>query len=254
MKPARVTEASEAVPEFSADPASCVIRIERSAYGRRVVLEDVALSLHAGNVVGLFGHNGAGKTTLVRTAFGLVRTWTGEVVVGGKKLSAAGPLDRLRAGLAYVPQDHGVFPDLSVAEHFDLSRAGGRLGRREHQDSAAEILDLLPALKDKWHQRAGELSGGQRQLLSIGRSLLPRPRFMFLDEPSLGLAPNLVEDIMEFIRNLAVTRGMGVLLVEQNVHQALRAVDEVYVLRSGRTVARHAAADLADSDTLWELF
>jgi branched-chain amino acid transport system ATP-binding protein len=234
--------------------ASCVIRIDGASYGRRVALEDVPLCLHAGQGGGLFAHNGAGKTTAVRTAFGLVRAWTGEVTVDGKKLSAVGPIGRLRAGLAFVPQDHGVFPDLSVAEHFDLSRSGGRLGRLEHQDAAAEVLELLPALKDKWRQRAGALSGGQRQLLSIGRSLLPRPRFLFLDEPSLGLAPNLVEDIMEFTRRLASSKGIGVLLVEQNVHQALQVVDEVYVLRSGRIAAHQSAANLANSDSLWELF
>lgn len=245
---------TEAGADHDAETGACAIRIEWAAYGRRVVLEDVGLTMQPGQVIGLFGHNGAGKTSVLRTAFGLVRNWSGEVSVDGRKLPLSGPIGRLQAGLVLVPQGHGIFPDLSVAEHFDLSRAGGRLSREEYRDITAEVLELLPILKNQWRQPAGELSGGQRQMLSIGRSLLSRPRFLFLDEPSVGLAPNLVEDIMRFTGQLASSRDIGILLVEQNVHQALSAVEEVYVLRSGRIVAHRSAADLANSETLLDLF
>ncbi|HWI42449.1 MAG TPA: ATP-binding cassette domain-containing protein [Nocardioides sp.] len=197
-----------------------------AGYGRTMVLHDVDLAVPLGGAVALMGHNGAGKTTLLRVAVGLLGVRSGRVLLDGEDVTRQRPSARVRRGLGYVPQGQLTFPQMTTLENLQLVTA--------EQSAIDEVLDLFPALADLLGRRAGLLSGGQRQQLSIARTLLTRPRMLILDEPTEGIQPNVVTEIERVIVDLTRRGDLSVLLVEQHVGFALRSTGSYYVLESGR--------------------
>jgi branched-chain amino acid transport system ATP-binding protein len=225
-----------------------------AGYGGRAVLADVSMRLHAGEVVCLIGHNGAGKSTLLKTLYGLVQSEDGTVLVDGAATSTRLPVDMARAGIALVPEGRGVFPQLSVADNFRLGLSAIEVEKTERHERVEEVLELLPAIKSFISRRAGTLSGGQQQMVSIGRALLGRPRCLLMDEPSIGLAPKLFHDLITPIRELQRRAGLGILLVEQNLKEAFRVSDRVIAMKSGAIVLESTPAELTDHRQLMELY
>ncbi|MBN6039188.1 ABC transporter ATP-binding protein [Amycolatopsis sp. 195334CR] len=220
-----------------------------TSYGAVRALDAVSLSTKDGAITAVLGANGAGKTTLLRTIGGLVTPDSGRVRFDGNDVTGW-PADRLtRSGLVHVPESGGVITELTVEENLRL----GALWRRDRADRAAalrEVLDLFPPLAERRGKLAATLSGGERQMLAIGRALMGRPRLLLLDEPSLGLAPLVTLRILQVIEDLRAATGLTVLLVEQNARSALSVADHGFVLSLGRVVATDRAEDLLADDQL----
>ena len=218
-----------------------------SGYGRVEVLRGVSLAVRADEIVALLGSNGAGKTTLNHTVCGLLPAWGGHVRFDGQDLTGAHYRAVVLAGLIQVPEGRRIFPNLSVAENLALgcfTRARAR--RAANQD---KVLAIFPRLAERLGQQAGTMSGGEQQMLAIGRGLMAEPRLLILDEPSLGLSPLLVEQLFGLIRRLH-GEGLAVLLVEQNVGQSLEIADRAYVLENGSLRFAGRPAELLASPDL----
>jgi branched-chain amino acid transport system ATP-binding protein len=215
-------------------------------YGPVRAVDSVSLEVSEGSVTAVLGANGAGKTSLLRTITGLVPASGGRVTLDGKRIDGRPVEDIVRRGLAHVPEGRGVIAELTVEENLRL----GGLWRGKKAAPLQEIYDLFPRLEERRAQAASGLSGGERQMLSIGRALVGRPTVLLLDEPSLGLAPLLVAQIMERIRGLADTLGLAVLLVEQNARSALSISDRGVVLNLGRVVVEEDAKRLAADEAM----
>jgi branched-chain amino acid transport system ATP-binding protein len=215
-------------------------------YGAIQALHGVSISVEPGEIVTLIGANGAGKSTTLRAVSGLVKPSGGRIAFDGKDLGGLAPHKILRLGLAQVPEGRGIFPNLTVDENLDLG-AFVRKNRKEVEGDRERAFGLFPRLKERLNQRAGTLSGGEQQMLAIGRALLARPRLLLLDEPSLGLAPQLVQTIFKIIREINAS-GTTIFLVEQNAHMALRVAHRAYVLEVGSVVMAGDAKQLAASD------
>jgi branched-chain amino acid transport system ATP-binding protein len=215
-------------------------------YGAVRAVNDVSLKVTEGTITAVLGANGAGKTTLLRTISGLVRPSTGTIRLGDEDITRLPVEEIVRRGVAHVPEGGGVISELTVEENLRLAA----VWKRGDSASPEEIYGLFPRLQERRTQPASRLSGGERQMLSIGRALVPRPRALLLDEPSLGLAPLLVAQIMALVRRLADTLGLGVLLVEQNARSALSVANRGLVLNLGRVVADQAPKELAADERL----
>jgi branched-chain amino acid transport system ATP-binding protein len=215
-------------------------------YGPVRAVDHVSLHVAAGSVTAVLGANGAGKTSLLRTITGLVRPTSGRVSFEEEDITALAVEDIVRRGVAHVPEGRGVIAELSVVENLRL----GGLWRGRDAAPLDEIYELFPVLQQRQKQSASQLSGGERQMLSIGRALMARPRALLLDEPSLGLAPRLVGQIMGMVRNLADNFGLAILLVEQNARSALSIADRGVVLNLGQVVADQESALLAADERL----
>jgi branched-chain amino acid transport system ATP-binding protein len=218
------------------------------AYGQIQALKGVSLAVAAGELVAIVGGNGAGKTTLLLTISGLLRPLRGSIRYGQADLTRMPPHEIVRAGIAHCPEGRQIFARLSVAENLALG-AYNRRDRREVEQDRAWVESLFPRLTERWRQPAGTLSGGEQQMLAIGRALMSRPRVLLLDEPSLGLAPLLVERIFDTLQMLR-ERHVTMLLVEQNAYQALRVADRAYVLETGRIILEGPARDIADHEAV----
>jgi branched-chain amino acid transport system ATP-binding protein len=243
---------SEAPATVAARIAVAVTDVS-SSYGGREVLSNVSLDVVEGEVLCLVGHNGAGKSTLLKLIFGLHRPSSGSIWLRGRQVVPA-PAAMAGEGLAYVPEGRGIFPGLSVNEIFRLALWSADVKGGEAAARIDEVTGLLPRLRDFWSKRAGELSGGQQQMVSIGRALLSRPSILLLDEPSIGLAPKLFQDLIAPVRALQQQRGLSILLVEQNVGEAFTISDRVAVMKSGQIIFRGVPGDLTDRARLMELF
>lgn len=218
------------------------------SYGAVRALSDVSLAVPRGEVTAVLGANGAGKSTMLRTLAGLVRPRTGTFELDGRSLTGMGPEDIVRAGMALVPEGRSTIPELTVEENL---RLGGmwRSSAERHQ-SISQVFDLFPVLAERRKRRAHTLSGGERQQLAIGRALMCDPTCLLLDEPSLGLAPLIVTQILELVRGLATQSNLAVLLVEQNAVTALRVASTGIVLNLGQIVKVGAAEEIAADDEL----
>ncbi len=221
-------------------------------YGGKPVLMDVSIALKPGEVLCLIGHNGAGKSTLMRTLFGLIKPSSGRMEVDGQVLAAHLPSQLADLGIALMPEGRGIFPSLTVEEIWRLGLA--RIAKAERAERIDWVLSVLPPVKGFYTKRAGLLSGGQQQMVSIGRALLGQPRCLIMDEPSIGLAPKLFQDLMQPIRALQQARGMSILLVEQNVREALKVSDRVVVMKAGRMVSEALPSELDDNAALMDMY
>ncbi len=209
-------------------------------YGEAHVLHDLSLTLAPGQVLCLLGRNGAGKTTTLKAIMGLVRPRAGSIKLDGQELTTRRAHEIPRLGIAYVPQGRGLFPYLSVAENLKI----GLLVRGRGDEALGWIFELFPALKERLRQRAGTLSGGEQQMLSMARALCAEPRYLLLDEPTEGLMPILVQTLLDTIHIMS-TRHVGVLLVEQKIDAALRVADAVALMEHGRVRYQAAPGELA---------
>ncbi|MGE5135772.1 MAG: ABC transporter ATP-binding protein [Gemmatimonadota bacterium] len=238
-------------------PAGDILTAEglSAGYGKKQVLHDVSLRVARGEAVAVLGHNGAGKTTLLRAVFGLLPPWDGRITFEGGPAGRASASASVRSGMAMIPSERFVFADLSVADNLRLGALtvpGGR-ARDARLDAAYETF---PLLKERSRQLAGTMSGGQQRLLSLAMALMTEPRLLLLDEPSLGLAPALAQSVLRQVKGLVSSRGMSVILLEQNVVSALELASRVYVMRSGRIILEESAQQLQDlgPQRWWELF
>jgi branched-chain amino acid transport system ATP-binding protein len=231
----------------TADTALLEVRALASGYGRVEVLRGVDLQVRAGEIVALLGSNGAGKSTLNNTVCGLVRAWRGEVRFDGQDITGRPTREVVRAGLIQVPEGRRIFPNLTVLENLEL---GAYARARERRGSNLErVFATFPRLADRRTQHAGTMSGGEQQMLAIGRGLMAEPRLLILDEPSLGLSPLLVDELFALIGRLHAD-GLSVLLVEQNVGQSLAIARRAYVLENGAIRFAGTPATLLASDDL----
>jgi branched-chain amino acid transport system ATP-binding protein len=233
---------------------TAVLEIEGlcAGYGRVPVLRDVDLTLEPGTITAVLGANGAGKTTLLRSLIGLLRPTRGSIRANGRDLTKVPVEELVTLGIALVPEGRGVIAELTVEDNLRLGglwRRGAHAAR-ETATAMAEVYELFEPLARRREYHGHQLSGGERQMLALGRALVARPSLLFLDEPSLGLAPVLTARIMALLRTLRETTGLTVLLVEQNVQSALAIADEGVVLALGRIVARGHAVDLQADETL----
>jgi branched-chain amino acid transport system ATP-binding protein len=214
-------------------------------YGDAQALWEVSMMVGAGEVVAIVGANGAGKSTFVKAVMGINRARRGSILLEGVELTTLPGHRTCRQGIAIVPEGRRLFPSLSVQENLDLG-AFNREARSHHQESLAWVHELFPRLSERRDQLAGTLSGGEQQMVAIGRALMARPRLLLMDEPSLGLAPVIVDEVFERIKRVRA-EGVSVVLVEQNVKRALDISTRAYVLAEGRIVQQGSAAELAAS-------
>ena len=224
-----------------------------TGYGKREVLTGVSVEVPLGRVVAIIGHNGAGKSTLLRAIFGLLPIWGGQVAINSETLLLPNPSDMLRRGVSYIPQGNRVFTDLTLLENLQV--AGTTLPKRELREKGIErALSLFPILRTKLYQRAGTLSGGEQQMVALCSALVLSPSLLLLDEPSLGLAPQLISQSLNFIKKISFNSDVAVLIVEQKVREVLRIADYVVVLRNGRVSFKGLPTDLRDEQKLRDVY
>jgi branched-chain amino acid transport system ATP-binding protein len=219
-------------------------------YGQVHALKNVSLHLDEGEIVTLIGANGAGKTTLLNSLSGIVPPRSGEILFAGTSAGNLAPNRIVKLGISQVPEGRQVFKPLSVEDNLELGayqHYGSRAGRVQAKDTAEMVYNLFPVLQTRRKQLAGTLSGGEQQMLSIGRALMAKPRLLLLDEPSMGLAPMIVQEIFKVIENLSKENKTTVLLVEQNARAALKMARRGYVLETGRIILEGTAAELLEN-------
>jgi branched-chain amino acid transport system ATP-binding protein len=214
-------------------------------------LKGVSFAIERGELVTLLGANGAGKTTTLKTLSGLLRPRRGSVELEGKSLTHAGPDEIVRRGVAHVPEGRKIFPRFTALEN--LQMGGFTRPKRSLAPEVEHVFDLFPRLKERQKQIAGTMSGGEQQMLAIGRALMAKPKLLLLDEPSMGLAPKIVEQILETIQSINKS-GVTVLLVEQNAAMALAISHRGYVLETGQVILTGSASDLAGNDLVRQAY
>ena len=219
-----------------------------AGYGPLTVLNDVSLTLPPGARLGVFGHNGAGKTTLLRCIVGALRPREGRVEVEGVETGTATVAENVRRGIAFVPQGHNVFPNLTVEQNLRIA------GLLFDPSFVTQVFELFPVLAERRQQRAGSMSGGEQQMLALGMALMTKPKWLLLDEPTTGLAPVIVRNVMRRLADINARMGVGLVVVEQNVPATLKIVDQTLILRSGSVVFRGSSAELGSNADLWKWF
>lgn len=212
-------------------------------YGRIEALKGVSFSVNEGEIVTLIGANGAGKTTTLRTMSGVRTVSQGSVFFDGKDITKMAPHERVKLGICQAPEGRGIFPGMTVRENLDMGTYVRKDSQAEKDKDLNHVMDLFPRLRERIGQLGGTLSGGEQQMLAIGRALMSRPRLLLLDEPSMGLAPMLIAQIFTIIKEIN-SEGISVLLVEQNATQALRTAQRGYVLETGYVVKDGTGQDL----------
>ena len=218
-----------------------------AGYGRAVVLSDIAFHLGEGEALAVLGRNGVGKTTLIDSIVGVTRRFAGSLALGGREIGPLAPETRAGLGIGWVPQERNIFRSLTVEENLTaVARPGPWTTDR--------VFELFPRLKERRRQSGGLLSGGEQQMLAIGRALATNPRLLLLDEPTEGLAPILVEELLRALRQLFVQDGMAGIVVEQHAHKVLPITDRAYVLESGRIVMEGKSSDVANDPRVREAY
>jgi branched-chain amino acid transport system ATP-binding protein len=215
-------------------------------YGPLPALDEISLEVKQGEVVSLLGPNGAGKTTLLLTLSGILKTTEGRIVFEGEDITNLNPHQVVSKGIGHVPQGHHIFPTLSVIDNLMMGAYLHRNEKKEIKKDLEWIYQLLPVFKERTHQRAGTLSGGEQQMLSIGRAMMGRPKLLLLDEPSLGLAPRLMDDVFATFREMN-RKGLTLFIVEQEIHLSLSISKRGYLLRNGRVIKEGSATTLMES-------
>jgi len=229
------------------------IRELESGYGKKQVLFGLSLEVRKGEIVALIGPNGAGKSTVLKAVCGLIPVWAGEVRFDGVPTNGSTPAQNVARGVTFAPQGNRVFDELTVMENLEIG--GFRLPRNELKGRIEEVFDLFPVLKKRSRQEAGKLSGGEQQMLALARALVPKPKLLLLDEPSLGLAPALVSDAFEKISEINRDTGVSILIVEQKVREVLAMSHRVYGLKLGKVAFSGLPGELlGDREKLRELF
>lgn len=236
----------------SVDPPRLELNHLACSYGRKHVVFDVDLRVEVGEVVSLFGHNGAGKTTVIKNVLGAYCPTGGTVRYDGEDITGSSPRANVQRGMALIPSERFVFGDLTVRDNLLLGAAG--VDDEEQLASLfAKVYELFPILDERSKQLAGTMSGGQQRMVSLGLAMMSAPKLLMLDEPSLGLAPAIVGQIFSAVHDL-VADGVSVLLLEQNVGQALKITDRSYVMRSGRVILEETTEQMLARDSYWDLF
>lgn len=233
---------SEGTPSVCAEKALLALRGVKSGYGNVVALKGVDLTVRAGEIVTLIGANGAGKSTLMMTIFGMPRTREGTILFGGRDITQMATHEIARLSIAQSPEGRRIFARMSVRENLQMGASVN--GMAHFHEDLERVCALFPRLKERLDQRGGTLSGGEQQMLAIGRALMSRPRLLLLDEPSLGLAPLISQQIFAAIKNLNEQQGLTVFLVEQNAYHALRLAHRGYVMVNGGIVMSGAGEEL----------
>ena len=219
------------------------------AYGKIQAVKGISLHINAGEIVTLVGANGAGKTTLLKTISGILKPSAGVINFEGKDIQSIAPHNRVLEGLCQAPEGRGIFPGMTVLENLEMGKYARKNWKSELKEDLDRIYTLFPRLKERQSQAGGTLSGGEQQMLSIGRALMSRPRLLLLDEPSMGLAPKFIQQIFNIIREIQ-TQGVSILLVEQNAAQALSCANRAYILETGNVVKEGAGKDLLNDDAI----
>jgi branched-chain amino acid transport system ATP-binding protein len=229
------------------------LRDVHTYYGQIHALKGVSLTVNEGEVVTLIGSNGAGKSTTLRTISGLMRPRRGDVLLSGKSMAQVPPHQIVQSGIGHVPEGRGVFPALTVLENLEM---GAYLlnDQSEFERRITNVFALFPRLRERMTQRGGTLSGGEQQMLAIGRALMQEPRIMLLDEPSMGLAPLLVEEIFNIVQRLNIEQQTTILLVEQNAQAALQVAHRAYVMETGRISISGDAQELLQDQRVIEAY
>jgi branched-chain amino acid transport system ATP-binding protein len=222
-----------------------------AGYGAKTVISDVTFALEPGQILALLGHNGAGKTTTLRTIMGLLPPKSGDVIFDGQPINRLGVAERVALGLRLLPEGRGIFPDLSVAENIDVV-AARNVGTAAMFD-IPDVWRLFPILDERRATLAGSLSGGQQQMLALSLAILGTPRCLLLDEPSIGLAPNLVERMFQQVKEVCKSHAMTAVLVEQNVAAAMAIADRVIIMNNGQIVF-DGSPDEARASNFWHYF
>jgi branched-chain amino acid transport system ATP-binding protein len=217
-----------------------------TGYGRTQILWDLSLKVDEGEFVALVGANGAGKSTLLRAISGLIRPWSGTITFEGKRIDTVHPNDIVNLGLSQIPESRKLFTDMSIRENLEMG-AYPRRSWKQRKETMEEVFEMFPRLRERSSQLARTLSGGEQQMLAMGRGLMSRPRMVIIDEPSNGLAPLVVAEVFGLLKEMRKT-GMTILLVEQNVRQTLQIADRGYVLENGRLALEGACSMLRESD------
>lgn len=224
------------------------------SYGHIEVLKGISFGVETGEIVALIGSNGAGKTTTLGTISGLVRPTSGTISWKGEQIQSAAVEDIVGSGLAHCPEGRRIFPGLTVLENLITGTAARRRNKREVEEDLALVFDLFPRLKERLKQGGWSLSGGEQQMLAIGRALMGRPSLLMLDEPSLGLAPIVIEQVFDRILELNKRTRLGVLLVEQNSAMALEIASRAFVLETGAITLSGPSAELANDPRIGEAY
>jgi branched-chain amino acid transport system ATP-binding protein len=226
----------------------------RVAYGHTEVLKGISFSVEMGEIVALIGSNGAGKTTTLSTISGLLRPTAGKISWKGEEIQSAAIENIVASGLAHCPEGRRIFPGLTVRENLLTGTASRRFRKAEVEEDLAQVFELFPRLKERIRQGGWSLSGGEQQMLAIGRALMSRPNLLMLDEPSLGLAPIVIEQVFDRILELNRRTGLGVLLVEQNSAMALEIANRAFVLETGTITLSGPAETLAQDPRIREAY
>ena len=213
------------------------------SYGKIKAIKGISLEVPAGEIVTLVGANGAGKTTLLKTISGLLQPASGSIEYEGKPLSDIKPFERVVEGICQAPEGRGIFPGMTVLENLEMGKFSRVAAKSENAQDLEMVYNLFPRLKERAHQAGGTLSGGEQQMLAIGRALMSRPRLLLLDEPSMGLAPKFIAQIFEIIQEIK-KQNVTILLVEQNAAKALTIADRAYVLETGYITMQGSGVEL----------
>ena len=229
------------------------IRELDTGYGKKRVLFGLSMEVRNGDIVAIIGPNGAGKSTVLKAVCGLIPTWSGKICFDGTVTNGSTPAQNVARGITFAPQGNRVFTDLTVMENLEIG--GFQLPREELRGRIAQVIEMFPILKDRAKQDAGNLSGGEQQMLALARALIAKPKLLMLDEPSLGLSPSLVRSVFEKIAEINRDTGVSVLIVEQKVREVLRVCNRVYSLKLGKLAFDGSPEELQnDKAKLKDLF